>query len=84
MMHSYAYWTRTGTAASYQPPIACLTLCSTDDPSGTSLQMQFPSSMSVEEQLIVADRVLAGVQKWRDGIAEWVETSNRNRAGGDR
>jgi hypothetical protein len=34
------------------------------------LAIQFPSRMPVEEQLAIADRVLAGVQRWRDGIAD--------------
>lgn len=69
-MRAYDFWTATGTVESGPYPIASLTLRPSNDPRANDLEMLFPSGMPVEKQLAVADRVLAGVQRWRDGIHE--------------
>ncbi|MFF2651503.1 hypothetical protein [Streptomyces sp. NPDC058045] len=69
-MHAYDFWTTTGTVDSGTYPIASLTLQPSEKATANQMQMMFPSAMTVEERLAVADRVLAGVQQWRDGIAE--------------
>ncbi|MFJ8023330.1 hypothetical protein [Streptomyces sp. NPDC096311] len=69
-MRAYDFWTKTGTAESGPYPIASLSLRPSAAATANELQMMFPSAMPIEEQLAVADRVLAGVQRWRDGIAE--------------
>jgi hypothetical protein len=72
-MRAYDFWTETGTADSGPCPIASLSLRASSDPRSPELQMLFPSRMPIEQQLAVADRVLAGVQRWRDGIAEYAD-----------
>ncbi|MFC8272323.1 hypothetical protein ACFUJR_07225 [Streptomyces sp. NPDC057271] len=72
-MHAYDFWAETGTASGAMPPLATLSLYSKGRHSGNELQMLFRSEMPIEQQLAVADRVLAGVQQWRDGIAEYAE-----------
>lgn len=37
---------------------------------GTSLALMFASRTPLADQLVIADRILAGVQSWRDGVAE--------------
>lgn len=68
-MRAYDYWTETGTAQSGPYPIASLSLRPSGRANANELQMSFPQSMPVEQQLAVADRVLAQVQYWRDNIA---------------
>lgn len=72
-MRAYDFWDETGTAESGPYPIASLSLRPSNHPTANDLQMMFKSGMPVETQLAVADRVLAGVQRWRDGIAEAAE-----------
>jgi len=72
-MRAYDFWEATGTAESGPFPIASLSLRPSSDPRSNDLEMLFKSGTPVEEQLAVADRVLAGVQRWRDGIAEAAE-----------
>lgn len=69
-MRAYDFWTETGTVDSGPHPIATLSLRPSNDPTAAELQMLFPSRMPLDKQLAVAERVLAGVQRWRDGIAE--------------
>lgn len=69
-MRAYDFWTETGMVDFGPFPIASLNLRPSNDPRANDLEMLFPSSMPVDVQLAVADRVLAGVQRWRDGIAE--------------
>jgi hypothetical protein len=69
-MRAYDFWTETGTAEGGPHPIATLSLRPSNQPTDSELQMLFPSSMPLDKQLAVADRVLAQVQRWRDGIAE--------------
>jgi len=69
-MRAYDFWTKTGTVDSGPYPIASLSLRPRGAATANELQLLFPSAMPVEEQLAVADRVLAGVQRWRDGLAE--------------
>jgi hypothetical protein len=68
-MRAYDFWDETGTVESGPYPIASLSLRASNKATANDLQMMFPQSMPVEAQLAVADRVLAGVQRWRDGIA---------------
>ncbi|MYZ37513.1 MULTISPECIES: hypothetical protein [unclassified Streptomyces] len=72
-MRAYDFWTETGTVESGTYPIASLGLRPSGEATANELQMLFPSAMPVEKQLAVADHVLAGVQRWRDGIAEVAE-----------
>ena len=72
-MRAYDFWTETGTVESGPYPIASLSLRPSNDPRASDLEMLFPSNMPVDKQLAVADRVLAGVQRWRDGIAQAAE-----------
>lgn len=72
-MRAYDFWEETGTAESGPYPIASLSLRPSNHPAANDLQMMFKSNMPVEQQLAVADRVLARVQRWRDNIAEAAE-----------
>ncbi|MFR9796573.1 hypothetical protein ACL02U_11815 [Streptomyces sp. MS06] len=72
-MRAYDFWDETGTVESGPYPIASLTLRASSKATANDLQMMFKSGMPAEKQLAVADRVLAGVQRWRDGIAKAVE-----------
>lgn len=72
-MRAYDFWEETGTAESGPYPIASLSLRPSNLATANDLQMMFKSGMPVEQQLAIADRVLAGVQRWRDSIAEAAE-----------
>lgn len=72
-MNAYDFWTETGIATGSIPPLASLSLRPSNVANCNELRMLFPSAMPIEQQLAVADRVLAGVQRWRDGIAEYAE-----------
>ncbi|MFF1958022.1 hypothetical protein ACFVWX_13650 [Streptomyces sp. NPDC058220] len=72
-MRAYDFWTKTGTVDVGPFPIASLSLRPSGQATANELQMMFPPAMPVEQQLVVADRVLAGVQRWRDGIARAAE-----------
>lgn len=79
-MRAYDFWTETGKAECGPSPIATLSLRPSNDPTASELQMLFKSSMPIDKQLAVADRVLAEVQRWRDGIAE---AADRQRTAAD-
>jgi hypothetical protein len=72
-MRAYDFWDETGTAQSGPYPIASLSLRPNSRPDADELQMLFKSGTSAETQLAIADRVLAGVQRWRDSIAAGAE-----------
>ncbi|WP_405888794.1 hypothetical protein OG762_36500 [Streptomyces sp. NBC_01136] len=72
-MRAYDFWDKTGTVESGPYPIASLSLRANGRPDSDELQMLFPSNTPAEVQLAVADRVLAGVQRWRDSIAAGAE-----------
>lgn len=72
-MRAYDFWDETGTVESGPYPIASLSLRASSSATANDLQMMFKSGMPVEQQLAVAERVLAGVQRWRDNIAEAAE-----------
>lgn len=72
-MRAYDFWTETGTVDSGPYPIASLGLRPSNDATANDLEMLFPSAMSADKQLAVAERVLAGVQRWRDNIADVVK-----------
>jgi hypothetical protein len=46
---------------------------------GHALTLMFPSKTSRAEQLVIADRFLAGVQRWRDGIADAAKRERTDR-----
>ena len=73
MMRAYDFWDETGHVESGPYPIASLSLRASSSATSTELQMMFRSGMPVDKQLAVADRVLAGVQRWRDNIAAAAE-----------
>jgi hypothetical protein len=72
-MRAYDFWDETGTAQSGPFPIASLSLRPSNRADADELQMLFKSGTSAETQLAIADRVLAGVQRWRDSIAAGAE-----------
>lgn len=72
-MRAYDFWDETGTVESGPYPIASLSLRASSSATANDLQMMFKSGMPVDQQLAVAERVLAGVQRWRDNIAEAAE-----------
>ena len=72
-MRAYDFWDETGTVEAGPYPIASLSLRPSSSPTANDLQMLFKSGMPIDKQLAVADRVLAGVQRWRDGIADAAE-----------
>jgi hypothetical protein len=72
-MRAYDFWSETGTAVGSPPPLATLSLRSDGAATSSEFQMLFPSNMPIEQQLAIANRVLAGVQRWRDGVAEYAE-----------
>lgn len=69
-MRAYDFWDETGTVEFGPYPISSLSLRQSNKATANDLEMMFPSDMPIEQQLAVADRVLAGVQRWRDSIAE--------------
>ncbi|MET9517487.1 hypothetical protein [Streptomyces sp. NPDC002994] len=71
-MHAYSFWSENGTAKGNLPPLATLSLLP-DGPYKSSFDVMFSQDTPIEQQLAVADRVLAGVQQWRNGIAEHAE-----------
>lgn len=72
-MRAYDFWDETGRVESGPYPIASLSLRASSSATSTELQMMFRSGIPVDKQLAVADRVLAGVQRWRDNIAAAAE-----------
>lgn len=68
-MRAYAFWTENGTIEA-SPSLGTLTLHPRGLYQGEELQVQFPNGTTPELKLAIADRVLAEVQRWRDGIAE--------------
>jgi len=74
MMRAYDFWDETGTAQDGPFPIASLSLRPNSRADCGEMQMLFHQGTPVEAQLAVADRVLAVVQRWRDGIAEAADT----------
>lgn len=72
-MRAYDFWEETGTVQSGPYPIAALSLRPSNRADCTELQMMFHQGTPAETQLAVADRVLAGVQRWRDSIAAAAE-----------
>ncbi|MEW2300231.1 hypothetical protein AB0958_09650 [Streptomyces sp. NPDC006655] len=72
--HITSFWTRKTEVRSSTPTLnACLYIDPAGMGGGTSLTLMFPSNTPLAEQMALADRVLAGVQQWRDGIAEAAE-----------
>lgn len=72
-MRAYDFWTETGIAEIGAGRGPSLSLRPSNDALANELMMMFPSAMTVAQQLVVAERVLAGVQRWRDKIAEDVD-----------
>lgn len=67
------FWGPKAEVRSSQPPLAFLYIDAAGMGGNASLTLMFNSKMPLPEQAAIADRVLAGVQRWRDGIAERVE-----------
>ncbi|MFD5220276.1 hypothetical protein ACFWMH_21830 [Streptomyces tendae] len=67
------FWTPKADVRSAAPPLASLYIDSAGMGHGAGLCLMFGSNTPPHEQVAVADRVLAGVQRWRDGIAESAE-----------
>lgn len=74
-MRAYDFWDETGTVDVGPFPIASLSLRPSSKATANEFQMMFHQGTAVHVQMAVADRVLAGVQRWRDGIAAAVERS---------
>jgi hypothetical protein len=72
-MEAYDFWDETGRVESGTYPLATLALRASSEANANTLKMLFKTGTPIEQQLAVADRVLAGVQRWRDGIAECIE-----------
>ncbi|MGA5330989.1 hypothetical protein ACPCJT_20390 [Streptomyces griseoincarnatus] len=68
-----AFWGPQTEVRSSRPSIAALYIDPDGMGTGTHLSMLFASDVPLTEQVAIADRVLAGVQRWRDGIAEAAE-----------
>lgn len=68
-MEAYDFWDKTGCAESGTYPLATLSLRASREANANVLKMLFKAGTSADDQLVIADRVLAGVQRWRDGIA---------------
>jgi hypothetical protein len=71
MMRAYDFWSEKATATSGVSPLSTLTFYPDGQYRGSEVAFRFESDTSVEQQLAIADRVLAGVQAWRDGIAAY-------------
>lgn len=72
-----SFWTRNADVRSSTPTLnACLYIDPAGMGGGTSLTLMFGSRTPLADQVILAERVLAGVQRWRDGI---VETADKHR-----
>ncbi|MFE9936367.1 hypothetical protein [Streptomyces hirsutus] len=67
------FWEAKAEVRSSKPPLGCLYIDAAGMGNGAALTLMFDSRMPLPEQAAIADRVLAGVQRWRDGIAEKVE-----------
>jgi hypothetical protein len=55
------------------PPLSSLYIDPAGMGGGHSTTFMFGSNSSLDEQIAVADRILAGVQRWRDGIVDAAE-----------
>lgn len=75
-----SFWGPHTEVRSSPPPIAALYIDPDGMSAGAHLSLLFPSNVALPEQVAIADRVLAGVQRWRDGI---VETAERARTAED-
>jgi len=68
-----AFWGPNTEVRSSPPPISSLYIDPDGMSTGAHLSLLFASDVPLPEQVALADRVLAGVQRWRDGIAEKAE-----------
>ncbi|MGX1515044.1 hypothetical protein [Streptomyces collinus] len=64
------FWDRRAEVRSSPPPLGSLYIDAAGMGDGTHVAMMFGHNMPLHEQVAIADRVLAGVQRWRDGVAE--------------
>ncbi|WP_411078494.1 hypothetical protein [Streptomyces sp. cmx-10-25] len=74
------FWDHRAEVRSSPPPLGSLYIDAAGTGDGTHVSMLFGHDMPLDEQVAIADRVLAGVQRWRDGIAE---TAERQRSAED-
>ncbi|MFK8850429.1 hypothetical protein [Streptomyces sp. Ac-502] len=58
------------TARSGSAPLSVLYI-EPDGPMRNSINLQFPNSTPLDEQVATADRILTAVQEWRDGIVAY-------------
>ncbi|MFC9949234.1 hypothetical protein ACFVIN_01475 [Streptomyces prasinus] len=79
-MQITAFWGPKTEVRSSPPPISSLYIDPDGMAAGAHLSLLFASDVPLPEQAVIADRVLAGVQRWRDGI---VEKSERARTAED-
>lgn len=68
-----AFWGPKTEVHSSPPPISSLYIDPDGMSAGAHLSVLFASDVTLTEQVAIADRVLAGVQSWRDGIAAAAE-----------
>ncbi|MYU24516.1 hypothetical protein [Streptomyces sp. SID8352] len=71
------FWGKRADVRSYPPPLGSLYIDPDGMGSGPHLSLLFGSDMPLDEQVVIADRVLAAVQRWRD---DTVEKATRERA----
>ncbi|MEU8537558.1 hypothetical protein [Streptomyces parvulus] len=64
------FWDHKAEVRSSPPPLGTLYIDAAGMGDGTHVSMMFGRNIPLHEQVAIADRVLAGVQRWRDGIAE--------------
>ncbi|MFI1324587.1 hypothetical protein ACH4TI_15260 [Streptomyces rochei] len=64
------FWESRAEVRSGVPPLASLYIDPAGMSDGAHMSLLFGNEMTLSEQVVIADRVLAGVQRWRDGIAE--------------
>lgn len=69
-MQITTFWGPNTEVRSSPPPISSLYIDPDGMSAGAHLSLLFASDVPLPEQVAIADRVLAGVQRWRDGIAQ--------------
>ena len=73
MMRATSFWTdRTYVDAGFRQN-SSLTIYPDGQHQGSDITLLFPLNTTPDEQLAIAEKVLAGVQQWRDGIAAYAE-----------
>ncbi|MCP3820128.1 hypothetical protein NLX86_19105 [Streptomyces sp. A3M-1-3] len=73
MMRATTFWTETAYVDAGFQPDPSLRIYPEGEHRGSDITVLFRLNTTPDEQLAIADKVLAGVQAWRDGIAARVE-----------